>query len=132
MSLEVLYLLDEKKIYKFIDSESSYETAWTKLFFQRDKGRTFGAIAKLIVRRLGPVVAIERAIGRVSETLGKAAQGSASLGRISLPNIQAPSTAAYRRHGAKIRVKLHDRSTRLFIDFLLDTRNYTTKRNEHL
>lgn len=72
-------------------------------------------------------MAIERAIGRVSETLGKAAQGSASLGRIRLPNIQAPSNAAYRRHGAKIRVKLHDRST-LFIGFLFDTRNYSKKK----
>lgn len=92
-----------------------YETAWTKkLFFLRDKGRTFRAIAKLIIRRLEQVVAIEQAVGRVSETLGKAAQGSASLGRIRLPNIQAPSNATYRRHGAKIRVKPHDRNTRLY------------------
>lgn len=47
----------------------------------------------------------DRANGRVSETLGKAAQGLASLGRVRLPNIQAPSNAACRRHGAKIHMK---------------------------
>ncbi|KYQ55587.1 hypothetical protein ALC60_05509, partial [Trachymyrmex zeteki] len=56
----------------------------------------------------------DRANGRVSETLGKAAQGSASLGRVRLPNIQASSNAACRCHGAKIHVKPRDRSTRLY------------------
>ncbi|KYN44239.1 hypothetical protein ALC56_01301, partial [Trachymyrmex septentrionalis] len=56
----------------------------------------------------------DRANGRVSETLGKAAQGSASLGRIRLPNIQASSNAACRCHGAKIHVKSRDRSMRLY------------------
>ncbi|TGZ47619.1 hypothetical protein DBV15_03442 [Temnothorax longispinosus] len=56
----------------------------------------------------------DRANGRVSETLGKAAQGLASLGRVRLPNIQAPSNAACRRHGAKIHVKPRDRNMRLY------------------
>lgn len=41
----------------------------------------------LIVRILGS----DRANGRVSETLGKAAQGSVSLGRVRLSNIRASS-----------------------------------------
>lgn len=56
----------------------------------------------------------DRANGRVSETLGKAAQGLASLGRIRLPNIQAPSNAACRRYGAKIYVKPRDGNIRLY------------------
>ncbi|EGI66466.1 hypothetical protein G5I_04939 [Acromyrmex echinatior] len=56
----------------------------------------------------------DRANGQVSETLGKAAQGSASLGRVRLPNIQALSNAACRCHRAKIHVKSRDRSTRLY------------------
>lgn len=55
----------------------------------------------------------DRANGRVSETLGKASQGLASLGRVRLPNIQAPSNAACRRHGAKIHVQSCDGNTRL-------------------
>ncbi|EZA61277.1 hypothetical protein X777_11983, partial [Ooceraea biroi] len=56
----------------------------------------------------------DRASGRVSETLGKAAQGSASLGRVRLPNIQTPSNAACRRHGAKIHVKPRNGNARLY------------------
>lgn len=63
----------------------------------------------------------DRANGRISETLGKAAQGSSSLGRVRLPNIQSSSNAVCRRHGAEIHVKLcgtiHNRLSRL--DFLL-------------
>jgi len=52
----------------------------------------------------------DRPSGRLSETLGKAAQGSASLGRVRLPNIQTPSNAACRRHRVKIHVKPRDGS----------------------
>ncbi|KAK9310662.1 hypothetical protein QLX08_000185 [Tetragonisca angustula] len=69
------------------------------------RGQNGGVTQDLITRRHGSNRR-DRANGRVSETLGKAAQGSASLGRVRLPNIQASSNATCRRHGAKIRMKL--------------------------
>lgn len=76
--------------------------------FARDEEWTFGrasggAFAGLIVKETR--ASRNRASDRVSETLGKAAQGSASLGRVRLPNIQTQSNAVCRHYGAKIRAK---------------------------
>jgi hypothetical protein len=68
------------------------------------------AVVNLIVKRAS---SSDRPSGRLSETLGKPAQGSASLGLVRLPNIQTPSNAACRRHRVKIHVKPRDRSARL-------------------
>ena len=89
-----------------------------------------GVTQDLITRRHGSNRR-DRANGRVSETLGKAAQGSASLGRVRLPNIQASSNATCRRHGAKIRMKLcgtiHDWLTIRSILYCVSTKLRCTK-----
>lgn len=111
--------------YKSIDSEIDavsgegevYEGR--KLLFRfhatrRSQGASEGAIVSLIVKETRAGGRNRASGGRVSETLGKAAQGSASLGRVRLPNIQAPSSVMCLRHGTKIHVKPCDENTRLY------------------